>query len=158
MASRSYPLCRGTLSHRLSLKLRQKCAREQTRRALSRTLCKETENSPQAAQSSCCPATTVGRESPGLKLASSSPPRQFHHSLWQRGPCGEVTTEARLSQDNKGLGKGSTEQSPALPSWSAPSWKLEKHIKSRSICMYGTQPLLCFCSSSMSVPIRYTLS
>lgn len=114
-------------------------------------------NSPQATQSSCCPATTVGRESPGLKLASSSPPRQFHHSLWQRGPCGEVTTEARLSQDNKGLGKGSTEQSPALPSWSAPSWKLEKHIKSRSICMYGTQLLLCFCSSSMSAPIRYTL-
>lgn len=141
-------LCAEEPSHRLSLKLRQKCAQEQTRRAVSKAPCKEIQNSPPAAQSSCCPATTVGRESSSLKLASSSPPRQFHHSLWQPGLCGEVTTEVRLSQDIKGLGQGSREQSSALPSGSAPSWKLEKQLKAGAfVCME-----LDFCFASVLPP------
>lgn len=119
--------------------------------------CKETENAPQAAQASCLgPATAAGRESPGLKLASGSPPRQFHHSLWQARPCGEVMTGSLSGPGQQGvrrrqhgakslfpimleLGKQGKQKQPCMWDLTFALLLLFLHV-----CTYGVYPVLFF--------------
>lgn len=118
---------------------------------------KETENAPQAAQPSCLgPATAAGRESPGLKLASGSPPRQFHHSLWQARPCGEVMTGSLSGPGQQGvrrrqhgakshfpimleLGKQGKQKQPCMWDLTFALLLLFLHV-----CTYGVYPVLFF--------------
>lgn len=99
--------------------------------------CKETQNCPRAAQPGClCPATAAGRESPGLKLASSSPPRQFHHSLWQTRPCGEVMTGSLSAPGQRGVrGRQHTAKSH-FPIMVGPELKMGKWGKQEHPCVW----------------------
>lgn len=74
VASRSHPLCRGTL-----VPPGHPCSWDRGRNVFPRAdLEGRAQGSRRAAQPHCQAATAVGRESPDLKLASCSPPRQLH--------------------------------------------------------------------------------
>lgn len=107
---------------------------------------------PQAAQPSCCPTTAVGRESPSLKLASSSPPRQFYHSLWQTGPCSEVMTGSPSASGHevRGRQRRATCRSPIMVSLRLGTGKT--HEKQEPLCAWSLT-LLRFCFPNMTKPI-----
>ena len=92
---------------------------------------------PAPVQPSCCPATTVGRESPGLKLASSSPPRQFHHLLWQTGPCGEVMTANPSVSGQQGVRGRQHRAKSRSPIMVSLSWKRETQEKQEHLCVWN---------------------
>lgn len=116
----------------------------------------------QAAQPGCLgPATAAGKESPGLKLASGSPPRQFHHSLWQTRPCGEVMTRSLSGPGQQGVRRRQHRAKPHFLIMVSLRLELGKQGKQEHPCMWDvTFALLLFflhaCAYRAPCPILHS--